>query len=57
MSSTDTRESLYLEYEATALNDNTVRLGGLVLDIPPGPHNPRAPDRRLLRPYATEGER
>lgn len=25
------------QYEATVLNDNTVRLGGLVLDIPPGP--------------------
>lgn len=24
-------------YSATVLNDNTVRLGGLVLDIPPGP--------------------
>jgi hypothetical protein len=24
-------------YEATVLNDNTVRLGGMVLDIPPGP--------------------
>jgi len=26
-----------LAYEATVLNDNTVRLGGLVIDIPPGP--------------------
>jgi len=26
-------------YEATVLNDNTVRLAGLVIDIPPGPHH------------------
>jgi hypothetical protein len=26
-----------LAYEATVLNDNTVRLGGQVIDIPPGP--------------------
>ncbi|NIO17553.1 MAG: hypothetical protein GTN70_11335 [Deltaproteobacteria bacterium] len=25
-------------YEATVGNDNTVRLGGIVIDIPPGPH-------------------
>ena len=25
-------------YEATVLNDNTVRLGGTVIDVPPGPH-------------------
>jgi len=23
-------------YEATVLNDNTVRLGGMVIDVPPG---------------------
>lgn len=27
-----------LTYEATVLNDNTVRLGGQVIDIAPGPH-------------------
>ena len=25
-------------YAATVLNDNTVRLGGTVIDVPPGPH-------------------
>ena len=25
-------------YEATVGNDNTVRLGGIIIDIPPGPH-------------------
>ena len=28
---------LQLGYQATVLNDNTVRLGGVVIDIPPGP--------------------
>jgi transposase len=28
-----------LRYEATVGNDNTVRLGGIVLDIPPGPRH------------------
>ncbi len=28
---------LAFRYQATVLNDNTVRLGGLTLDIPPGP--------------------
>lgn len=28
-----------LAYEATVLNDNTVRLGGQVIDIPPGPRH------------------
>jgi transposase len=26
-------------YQATVGNDNTVRLGGIILDIPPGPHH------------------
>ena len=26
-----------LRYPATVLNDNTVRLGGMVIDVPPGP--------------------
>jgi len=29
---------LAFRYQATVLNDNTVRLGGLILDIPPGPN-------------------
>jgi hypothetical protein len=34
-------------YEATVLKDNTVRLGGLVLDIPPGPRRCSYADRRV----------
>lgn len=34
-------------YEATVLKDNTVRLGGLVLDIPPGPRRRSYADRRV----------
>ena len=34
-------------YEATVWNDNTVRLGGLVLDIPPGPRRRSYADRRV----------
>lgn len=30
---------LAFRYQATVLNDNTVRLGGLTLDIPPGPRS------------------
>jgi transposase len=33
----DLRRILAFRYPATVLNDNTVRLGGLILDIPPGP--------------------
>jgi transposase len=35
-------------YEATVANDNTVRLGGLVIDIPPGPHRRSYAHRRVL---------
>ncbi len=35
----DLERILAFRYQATVLNDNTVRLGGLVLDIPPGPRN------------------
>jgi transposase len=35
-------------YEATVANDNTVRLGGFVLDIPPGPHRRSYARRRVL---------
>ncbi len=33
----DLHKTLAFRYEATVLNDNTVRLGGLTIDIPPGP--------------------
>jgi transposase len=33
----DLHKILAFRYQATVLNDNTVRLGGLTLDIPPGP--------------------
>jgi transposase len=35
-------------YEATVANDNTVRLGGLILDIPPGPRHRSYARRRVL---------
>lgn len=34
-------------YEATVLKDNTVRLGGLILDIPPGPRRRSYADERV----------
>jgi hypothetical protein len=34
-------------YEATVLKDNTVRLSGLILDIPPGPRGRSYADRRV----------
>jgi hypothetical protein len=34
-------------YEATVLRDNTVRLGGLIIDVPPGPHRCSYADRRV----------
>lgn len=34
---TDLERVCSFHYEATVLNDNTVRLAGMVLDIPPGP--------------------
>jgi transposase InsO family protein len=34
----DLHRILAFRYSATVLNDNTVRLGGLIIDIPPGPH-------------------
>jgi transposase len=34
---TDLARVCSFQYEATVLNDNTVRLAGVVLDIPPGP--------------------
>jgi transposase len=35
----DLHKILAFRYEAVVLNDNTVRLGGLTLDIPPGPRD------------------
>lgn len=35
-------------YEATVANDNTVRLGGLVIDIPPGPNRKSYAHYRVL---------
>jgi transposase len=35
-------------YEATVANDNTVRLGGLTIDIPPGPKKRSYAKRRVL---------
>lgn len=35
---TDLARECSFHYEATVLNDNTVRLGGTVIDVPPGPH-------------------
>jgi transposase len=35
-------------YEATVANDNTVRLGGLMIDIPPGPRHRSYARRRVL---------
>jgi hypothetical protein len=34
-------------YEATVLKDNTVRLSGLILDVPPGPRGRGYADRRV----------
>jgi hypothetical protein len=34
-------------YEATVLRDNTVRLGGLIIDVPPGPRRRSYADRRV----------
>jgi transposase len=35
---TDLDRECSFHYAATVLNDNTVRLGGTVIDVPPGPH-------------------
>jgi hypothetical protein len=35
-------------YEATVDNANTIRLGGLIIDIPPGPHRRSYARRRVL---------
>jgi hypothetical protein len=43
----DLRRICSFHYEATVLNDNTVRLGGLVLDLPPGPRRRSYADRRV----------
>jgi hypothetical protein len=35
-------------YQATVANDNSVRIGGLIIDIPPGPHRRSYAHRRVL---------
>jgi hypothetical protein len=35
----DLHKTLAFRYQAVVLNDNTVRLGGLIIDIPPGPRH------------------
>lgn len=41
-------EIVSFAYEATVANDNTVRLGGLIFDIPPGPRRCSYARRRVL---------
>lgn len=45
--STDRYHRICFAYEATVANDNTVRLGGLVIDIPPGPNRRSYAKRRV----------
>jgi transposase len=42
-------------YEATVANDNTVRLGGLIIDIPPGPKRRSYARRRVLARQHLDG--
>jgi transposase len=42
-------------YEATVANDNTVRLGGLTIDIPPGPRGLSYARRRVLARQHLDG--
>ena len=44
---TDLDRLCSFRYEATVLKDNTVRLAGLVLDIPPGPRRRSYADQRV----------
>jgi len=43
----DRRLRICFAYEATVANDNTVRLGGLTIDIPPGPNRKSYAKRRV----------
>ncbi len=43
----DLRRVCSFQYEATVLKDNTVRLAGLVLDVPPGPRRRSYADARV----------
>jgi len=43
----DLRRICSFRYEATVLKDNTVRLGGIVIDIPPGPRRCSFADKRV----------
>src|SRR4030066_1085247 len=42
-------------YEATVANDNTVRLGGLIIDLPPGPRRRSYARRRALARQTLDG--
>lgn len=42
-------------YEATVANDNTIRLGGLVIDIPPGPYRKSYARQRVLARQHLDG--
>jgi len=42
-------------YEATVLKDNTVRLGGHILDVPPGPRGRSYADRRVALHQLLDG--
>jgi hypothetical protein len=44
---TDLARVCSFRYEATVLKDNTVRLGGQIFDIPPGPRRRSYADRRV----------
>ena len=45
---TDRYRRIAFAYQATVANDNTVRLGGLVIDIPPGPYRRSYAHRKVL---------
>ena len=42
-------------YQATVANDNTIRLGGLTIDIPPGPNQRSYAKRRVLARQHLDG--
>ncbi len=48
ISSAERYRLISFAYEATVANHNTVRLGGLIIDIPPGPHHRTYARRRVL---------
>jgi transposase len=48
ISAAQRHHTISFAYEATVANDNTVRLGGLIIDIPPGPNRCSYARRRVL---------